>query len=88
MAEKQFIKAQELLEDSFRLGLKVLEVIQERALVLQWEPAGSTWTFALEPDGERGCVDAALKRSLQPDAKPVCAGDVVYGGLAHGPDEF
>lgn len=25
MAEKQFIKAQELLEDSFRLGLKVLE---------------------------------------------------------------
>ena len=25
MAEKQFIKAQELLDDSFRLGLKVLE---------------------------------------------------------------
>ena len=25
MAEKQFIKAQELLEDSFRLGLKVLD---------------------------------------------------------------
>ena len=33
-------------------GLRVAEVDPGRSLVLQWEPAGSTWTFALYPDGD------------------------------------
>lgn len=31
-------------------GLMVLEVQPEHSLVLQWVPAGSTWTFALYPE--------------------------------------
>lgn len=32
-------------------GLKVVEVQPEHALVLQWEPTGSTWAFVLQPHG-------------------------------------
>ena len=34
-------------------SLAVRDVQPQRAIVLQWEPARSTWAFVLEPDGER-----------------------------------
>jgi hypothetical protein len=40
--------------DNKGTGLTVLQVKPQRALVFRWEPAGSTWTFALAPeDGNR-----------------------------------
>jgi hypothetical protein len=35
-------------------GLRVREVEQERAIVLQWAPGDSTWAFVLQPDGGGG----------------------------------
>jgi hypothetical protein len=36
-------------------GLRVKEVLPERALVLQWEPGLWTWAFVIEPDGPGRC---------------------------------
>ena len=33
-------------------GIRVIDVQDERAIVLQWVPAQSTWTFALYPAGD------------------------------------
>ncbi|SRR5581483_9068563 len=33
-------------------GIRVVDVLPERAIVLQWVPAGSTWTFAIEPQDD------------------------------------
>lgn len=49
LPEFQHLEADDYIGLNEKQGLKVLEVLPERALVLQWEPAGSTWTFALQP---------------------------------------
>ena len=33
-------------------GLRVKQVLPERAIVLQWEPAQSTWAFVIEPGSD------------------------------------
>jgi hypothetical protein len=52
LPEFQHLEAGEYIGLNARQGLRVLEVLAERALVLQWEPAKSTWTFALRPEGD------------------------------------
>ena len=46
-------------------GLPVVSVEPERSLVLQWVPQNSTWTFALEPEGEAGT--RLISRNRLPD---------------------
>jgi hypothetical protein len=53
LPEFQHLETGDYIGLSPKQGLRVLEVQPERALVLQWEPAKSTWTFALEPQGQQ-----------------------------------
>ena len=49
LPEFQHLEADSYWELSPGQGLRVLEVQPGRAIVLQWEPAGSTWAFVLAP---------------------------------------
>ncbi len=53
LPEFQHLGAGEFLRlDDKGTGLTVVQVEPEQALVLQWEPAGSSWAFVLQPEGE------------------------------------
>lgn len=47
LPEFQKIEAGQYIALNAKQGLKVLEARPNEALVLQWEPAGAIWTFAL-----------------------------------------
>ncbi len=46
-------------------GLRVREVRPLEALVLQWEPAESTWTFALYPNADAGRTRLVSRNRIQ-----------------------
>ena len=54
LPEFQHLDAGEYFALNQKTGLKVIEVEAGKALVLQWVPARSTWTFALYEDGRGG----------------------------------
>jgi hypothetical protein len=51
LPEFQHLEAGAYLPLDASKGIYVREVEPQRALVFQWHPAGSTWTFALQPSG-------------------------------------
>ncbi|MGE0056949.1 MAG: SRPBCC family protein [Dehalococcoidia bacterium] len=67
LPEFQHLEAGDYIGLNEKQGLKVLEVQAERALVLQWEPAGSTWTFVLQAEG---ASTRLLSRNLIPGGGP------------------
>jgi hypothetical protein len=53
LPEFQHLEPGEYLGLNAKQGLRVVEVLPEQALVLQWEPAKSTWAFVLLRDGAK-----------------------------------
>jgi hypothetical protein len=51
MPEFQQLAPGDYLGLNSKQGLRVVEVVAVQALVLQWEPAKSTWSFVLRPEG-------------------------------------
>jgi hypothetical protein len=58
-------------------GLQVREVIDEHALVVQWIPALSTWTFALYPQDD-GTTRLISRNRLRVNGLPARAGMVAF----------
>jgi hypothetical protein len=65
-------------------GILVMHVHHARAIVLQWVPARSTWTFGLYPAGD-GTTRLISRNRLRPASPLVWAGMVAFmepGSLA------
>lgn len=52
LPEFQHLEVGEFFDLDGRSGLRVIEVRPEESIVLQWEPAQSTWAFVLAPAGD------------------------------------
>jgi len=58
-------------------GIEVMDVIPERAIVLQWVPARSTWTFALYPRDD-GTTRLISRNRLRPRNALAWAGMICF----------
>jgi hypothetical protein len=58
-------------------GIQVLEVQDQRAIVLQWVPAKSTWTFALYPTNA-GTTRLISRNRIKPKSALAWAGMIAF----------
>ena len=78
MPEFQHLAPGDMLgEDENGEGIRVIEVQDERAIVLQWIPARSTWTFGLYPQPD-GTTRLISRNRLRPGSKLVWAGMLAF----------
>jgi len=68
MAEFQTLEPGEYVGLNDKQGLRVVDSRPEEALVLQWEPAGSSWAFVLQPEGDGTRL---LSRNRLPGSGPL-----------------
>jgi hypothetical protein len=54
-------------------GIRIVDVQEMRAIVLQWVPAGSTWTFGLYPSGD-GSTRLISRNRIRPKSALAWAG--------------
>jgi hypothetical protein len=78
MPEFQHLEPGEMMgENEKGAGIRVVDVQNERAIVLQWIPAGSTWTFALYPQHD-GATRLISRNRIRPANALAWAGMVGF----------